>query len=55
MVKHLGSVQIVMKCSNVPYIYDRLMLMVYYTDGREGVVDEAGGKSTTSRGRHQTS
>ena len=41
MVKHLGSVQIVMKCSNVPYTYDRLILMGEYTDGREGVLDEA--------------
>ena len=44
MVEHLGSIQIVIKCLNLPYIYDRLILMGQYTDGRDGVLDEAGGE-----------
>ena len=42
MVEHLGSIQIVIKSFNVFYIYDRLILMGSYADGREGVLDDAG-------------
>ena len=42
MVEHLGSIQIVVKCLNVLYIYDRLILG-WYTGGPEGVLEQAGG------------
>ena len=44
VVEHLGSIQIVIICLNVPYINDRLILMGWYTDDREGVLDDAGGQ-----------
>ena len=32
----------VIKCLNTLYVNDRLVLLGQYTDGREGVLDEAG-------------
>ena len=42
MVGHLESIQIVIKCSNVPYIYD-LPILEKRTDCRKGALKEAGG------------
>ena len=44
VVEHVRSIEIVIKSLNVPYIYDRRIIMGEYTDGREGVLDEAGGE-----------
>ena len=51
MVGHLGSIQIVIKCINAPYIiFTRLMIMGLYTDCRESVLDETGATKSSKAG-----